>query len=264
MRTATVVAMVLLFAFAGTAVMAQCPAPCPKPCPAPCPKPCPEACPKPCPKPAACPAPCPKPCPEPCPAPCPTPVVCPEPCPEPCPQTQLCPAPEQCPCPKATPGALGAGPGPALLDLDCEAFDNAYAQRMYEQNTAVIAVATQGIQRATDRNLRDISGEIRTKRTSENIKLSMWYAQMGRGTIPVDYERVQKIVDSLFEPTGKCFDVAYTETMLGLLCQSKGGNELGTERSTIPDMQNQAGIAARNTGDEIFRLERWLCEKGNV
>ena len=46
-------------------------------------------------------------------------------------------------------------------------------QRMYEQNTAVIAVATQGIQRATDKNLRDISGEIRTKRTSENIKLSI-------------------------------------------------------------------------------------------
>ena len=161
----------------------------------------------------------------------------------------MCPPPDQCPCPGATPGALGAGPGPGLLDLSCADFDKAYAQRMYEQNTAVIAVATQGIQRAKDKNLRDISGEIRTKRTSENIKLADWYAQMGYGVIPVDYARVQRIVDSLFEPTGRCFDIAYTETMLGLLCQSKGANELGIERATIPDMRNQAGIAARNTGD---------------
>ena len=233
MRTATVVTMVLLLAFAGTAVMAQCP-------------------PEPCPKPAVCPPPCPKP------EPCPKVVVCPEPCPE----TQLCPPEAQCPCPEAKPGALGAGPGPALLDLKCEAFDKGYAQKMYEQNTAVIAVATQGIQRATDRNLRDISGEIRTKRTSENIKLAAWYGQMGFGTVPVNYQRVQTIVDSLAEPMGACFDVAYTKTLLGLLCQSKGANELAVERATIPDMHNQAGIAAGNTGNEIFRLERWLDQKG--
>jgi len=201
---------ILLFAFAGTAVMAQCP---------PSPEPCPQVC-----------------------AP-----VCPDPC---CPETALGPAVPQCPCPQATPGALGAGPAPGLLDLECADFDKAYVERMYEQNTAVIALTTQGIQRSTSKNLRDISGEIRTQLTSENVKLDNWYEEMGCGAIPVHYVRAQTVVDSVREPRLGCFDVAYAKQLIGLLQQSKSAHELAMQMSTIPQVR------------WICRLERWVSEKG--
>ncbi len=254
MRLTIALMTILVFAFAGTAVVAQCPT-CPDPCVDPCPKPCPDPCAEPCPTP--CPEPCPKPCPEPCPEPCPQ--VCPDPC---CPETALCPPEPQCPCPQATPGALGAGPVPGLLDMECADFDKAYAERMYEQNTAVIALTTQGIQRSTSKNLRDISGEIRTQLTSEDEKLDKWYEQMGCGSIPLNYIRAQTIVDSVEEPRLACFDVAYAKQLIGLLRQSQCAHELAAQKATVPQIRDQAKFAAGYTSDWIFRLERWVCEKG--
>jgi hypothetical protein len=271
-------AIAMLLVVAGTAAYAQCcPAPkaeCPTPCPAPksvCQPPCPApkaVCPAPCP--GAGPAPCaPKPCPAPvcpsaqmpCPIPCPAPApVCPPKC---CPTPMSAPA-AQCPCPGATPGALGAGPCGDLACLECADFDNSYTAKLYDQNNAVIAVTTQGIERSTDQNLRDISGEIRTQLTSENVKLRDWHERMGFGVIPVDYGKVQSIVDSLCAPMGKCFDVAYACQLIGLLEQSKAAHELVAERSGTPEIRQQAEFVIRYTCDWIFRLQRWVNEKGQV
>lgn len=279
MRSAASIMMILLLVLAGSAVYAQCcpAAPkavqCPAQCPAPAPKPvCPAQCPTPKPAcPTACPAPVASACGT-CLAPaaprcgtCPT-ACAPPPCPAacPCPQTPLNAPVAQCPCPQSTPAALGAGPCAFLGGLSCADFDKAYVQKIYEQNTVVIAVASVGIARGQDQNIKDISGEIRTERTKENIKLADWYASMGFGTIPVDYGRVQNIVDSLCAPMGACFDVAYAKTMIGLLQQSRDADALAMEKSTIPDMRAQAGLAVRYHDDEIFRLQRWVNEKGNL
>lgn len=164
----------------------------------------------------------------------------------------------QSPCPEAKPGAIGAGPAPGLSDLKCADFDKAYVERVYAHNTVMIAVATLGIQRGCNKNIRDISGEIRTDRTSENEKLACWYAQMGYGTIPVDYGRVQSISDSLAEPQGDCFDTAYANTMVTLLKQANEAHSTVLGRTGIGELCAFAQFAARKTGDQAFRLERWL------
>ena len=170
----------------------------------------------------------------------------------------------QCPCPCAKPGALGAGPASGLSCLTCADFDKEYGAKLYSQNSTVIALATQGIQRSTSQNLRDISGEIRTQLTSENVKLDDWHSRMGGSTITVDYSRAQQIVDSLSEPTGSCFDVAYAQTMIGLLEQSKAAHQLVLDKSGTPELRNQAEFVIKYTCDWIFRLQRWINEKGQV
>lgn len=170
----------------------------------------------------------------------------------------------QCPCPGAKPGALGAGPACDLSTLSCADFDKEYTAKLYNQNSAVIALAAEGIQRATDRNLRDISGQIRTQLTSENVKLGDWHSQMGCGNIQIDYGRVQTVVDSIADPQGKCFDVAYAQTLIGLLEQSKAAHQLVLEKSGIPEMRQQAEFVTRYTCDWIFRLQRWVNEKGQM
>ena len=137
-------------------------------------------------------------------------------------------------------------------------------EKTYQHNVAVIALATEGIQRGVDRNIRKISGEIRTKRTSENVKLQKWNEQMGCGNIPVDYSRVQSIVDSLKESMGKCFDVGYAQTMIAVLQQDVQSNELGMQRSTIPAIRNHARVSARNANNEVCRLQRWVDQKGSM
>lgn len=235
MRSASMLLMLLLLALAATAAFAQT---CPSPCPAAvqCPAPLEPACGVQCPAPA--------------------------PCPETCTQTQLCPQQEQCPCPVVNPAAIGAGPAVDLANLSCADFDKAYANRIYNQNNTVVALTTEGIQRANNKNLRDISGEIRTNVTSENVKLSDWYSGMGMGTVPVDFNRTQTILDSLSTSTGNCFDVAYAQTLIGVLVQSRDSNMLAMNKSALPEIRNQARVALRHENDEIFRLQRWLNDHG--
>ena len=121
-----------------------------------------------------------------------------------------------------------------------------------------------GIERGDDQNIRDISGEIRTQLTSENVKLRDWHERMGFGTIPVDYGRAQAVADSLTEPVGKCFDVAYAQTLIGLLEQSKAAHEMAIEKASVPEVRQQAEFVVRYTCDWIFRLQRWINEKGQV
>lgn len=137
-------------------------------------------------------------------------------------------------------------------------------EKTYQHNVAEIALATEGIQRGVDRNIRDISGEIRTKRTSENLKLQKWYEQMGCGNIPVDYARAQCIVDSLDASMGKCFDVGYAQTMIAMLQQDVQANELGMQKATIPAIRNHARVSTKHACNEAFRLQRWVDRKGTV
>lgn len=178
--------------------------------------------------------------------------------------TQLSELPAQCPCPCPTPGAIGAGPGPELSGLACADFDKAYATKLYNQNGTVIALASEGIQRATDRNLRDISGEIRTQLTSENLKLRNWHERMGCDTVQVDLMKAQTVIDSLKAPMGQCFDVAYAQTLIGLLEQSRDAHVMAADTSALPEMQQQAEFVTRYTDNWIFRLQRWVNEKGQV
>jgi hypothetical protein len=136
--------------------------------------------------------------------------------------------------------------------------------KKYQQNTTIIAVATQGIQRATDKNLRDISGEIRTRLTSENNKLAAWYAGMGMGTIPVDYSKTQIVVNSLAAANGGCFDILYAQTLSGLLQQAKCADDIAAQKSALPEMKQQAEFMSGVNGDYIFRLNRWLTDRGQA
>lgn len=249
MKTATILTVALLFALGATAAWAQCPPEpvCPAPvvtCPAPAPV-CPPAGP-------VCPAP------EPV---CPAPVV---ECPPRCCPTQMTTPTAQCPCPTANPAAWGAGPAGDLTGLECQDFDKAYIERMYNLNSTIIALTGEGIQRTTDRNLRDISGEIRTTKTEENIRLASWYSQMGYGTIPVNFERTQAVIGSLNEPMGACFDVAYAQTLSGLLKQSRDANGLAAGQGAFGELMAQANTAGSRDSNYVFRLDRWVTEHGGV
>ena len=195
-------------------------------------------------------------CPGACPAPCPTP--CPKPCPEPCPT----PCPPKCPCPVAVPAGVGSGPAGVLAGLECPQFDPAYAQKMYEQNSVIIAVTEFGGQRATDKNLRNVSGEINRYMTSANGKLAGWFgscAPMG-----ADCPRAQAIIAQLSNECGECFDVAYAKTLSTLLKQSNCAEELGNVKSVTEPMKQQAGFLAKKDANWTFRLDRWVTDHGYV
>lgn len=128
----------------------------------------------------------------------------------------------------------------------------------------IIAVATEGIQRAQSKNLRDISGEIRTRLTSANDKLASWYMGMVGCTIPVDYSRAQVIANTLAAARGDCFDMLYAQTLSGLLQQSKDADDIAAAQSALPEMRQQAQFMSGVNGDWIFRVNRWLTDHGQA
>ena len=178
-------------------------------------------------------------------------------CPTPCPTMQ--PA---CPCPAAVPAAAGAGPARVLAGLECPQFDPAYAQKMYEQNSVIIAVTQFGAQRATDSNLRDISREINGYMTSANSKLAGWFGC--RAPMAGDCPRVQAIIAELSTQCGECFDVAYATTLSTLLKQSNCAEELGGMKAVTQPMRQQAEFLAGKTADWTFRLDRWVSDNGHA
>ena len=191
---------------------------------------------------------------------CPTAVVpsCPTPCP-PVVQTSCLPA-----CPilsPSIPAALGAGPAVMLKDLCGDEFDRAYVTHMYQLNTDIAALATQGIGTSTDKGIRDLSGKIRTEQTNQNIKHASWAQGAGMGTIPVDYNHVQGVTTALSSQTMMPFNDAYANTMIGLLSQQREAAQLALEKSPCPEIRNQAGIVVRATTKEIDAFQRWLSER---
>ncbi|MCE5313820.1 MAG: hypothetical protein ABFD49_08965 [Armatimonadota bacterium] len=187
-----------------------------------------------------------------CPQPC---QVCPKPCAEPC---QVCPQPCGCPCPAAVPAATGAGPAAGLECLECPNFDPAYASRMYEQNSVIIAVTEYGMQRTTNGNLRNISGEINGYLTSANAKLQRWYGNMACAQVSPDCGRAQAIIADLESQPCDCFDAVYASTLSQLLQQSRAADTLGATRAATPAMRQQAQFLASKDANWVFRLDRWV------
>ena len=186
-------------------------------------------------------------CPAACPAPCPVPKpVCPQACPQPC------------PCPASVPAAMGAGPAPGLQCLNCPDFDSAYASRMFAQNSVIIAVTQYGMQRASNRNLRDISGEINGYLTSANAKLQGWYGTLACGQASPNCAEAQEIIAELSNQPANCFDAVYARTLSELLRQSNAADTLGGEKAVTPPMKQQAQFLSGKESDWAFRLDRWV------
>lgn len=189
--------------------------------------------------------------PEPVQAQCPTPCVAP--CPEPCPQACACP------CPAAVPAALGAGPA-AFLPCDTCEFDAAYARSMFAQNSVIIAVTQYGLTRASDGNLRDISGEINGYLTSANNKLQAWYGAVACSVASPDCAKAQEIIAELASTPANCFDAVYARTLSELLRQSNAADSIGGTRTLTPPMRQQAQFLSRKEADWAFRLDRWVSQ----
>lgn len=191
---------------------------------------------------------------------------------QPCPVVQPCPAPCQTPCvtcPVVKPGmsvcaALGAGPAPGLAGLCGAAFDQGYILQGYQLNTEIAALATVGIGQSTDKNLRDLSGKIRYEVTKQNEKLADWYLASGCcGKIQVNYDKVNNVVGAVTPFSGCEFDVQYAQAMIGLLSQARDAGAMASTTATIGGLRDQGDIVVRSTNNEIFALQRWLCEKGS-
>ena len=170
-----------------------------------------------------------------------------------------CPPTQVCPCPAAVPAAVGAGPARALAGLECPQFDPAYAQKMSEQNSVIIAVTQFGAQRATNSNLRDISREINGYMTSANSKLAGWFGCCPpmAGNCPKAHAIIAELSTQC-----ECFDVAYAATLSTLLKQSNCAEEIGRMKAVSQPMRQQAEFLARKTADWTFRLDRWVSDNG--
>lgn len=177
-------------------------------------------------------------------------------CPEPCPQACVCP------CPAAVPASLGAGPA-ALLPCDTCAFDPAYAGSMFAQNSVIIEVTAYGMTRASNGNLRDISGEINGYMTSANNKLQGWYGVVACGVACPDCARAQAIIAELAATPANCFDAVYARTLSELLRQSNAANSIGGTRALTPKMREQAQFLSAREANWALRLDRWVAQHGS-
>lgn len=131
---------------------------------------------------------------------------------------------------------------------------------MFAQNSVIIAVTEYGMQRTTDGNLRDISGEIHGYLVSANNKLQSWHGGMTCAVASPDCERAQAIIAQLAATPDNCFNAVYAKTLSELLKQSNAANEIGSQRSLTPPMRQQADFLSAKEADWAFRLDRWVNE----
>jgi hypothetical protein len=133
---------------------------------------------------------------------------------------------------------------------------------MFAQNSVIIAVTQYGMTRASDSNLRDISGEINGYLTSANNKLQNWYGTVACSVASPDCARAQAIIDQLAATPDNCFNAVYARTLSELLRQSNAANVAGGQRALTPAMRQQAQFLSRREADWAFRLDRWANERG--
>ncbi|MCL5103826.1 MAG: hypothetical protein M1133_06885 [Armatimonadetes bacterium] len=152
------------------------------------------------------------------------------------------------------------GAGPALAGLECPDFDPAYARGIYSQYATIIAVTDFGMQRVTDKNLRNISGEIRDRLTSANQKLAVAYSSCG--CLTADTTRAQAIIADLCKETASCFDVTYAKTLSALIKQATPADELAGTKSLNSAMKDQAQFMTGVESDWAMRLDRWVTDHG--
>lgn len=187
-----------------------------------------------------------------CPQPCPT--QCPQPCPQPC--------PTQCPaqCPASVPASIGAGPQADLEGVQCPDFDPAYMSKVYDQNATIIAVTNYGMQRAGDKNLRNISAEINERLVSANNKLETLYA--GCGCLTSDMTKANTIIADLNKECGTCFDVTYAKTLSALVKQLQAADGLVCARSANSQLVQYSRTMSAKEADWAMRLDRWVMDHG--
>ena len=131
---------------------------------------------------------------------------------------------------------------------------------MYAQNSVILTVTEYGMQRANDRNLRNISGEIYDYVGSANTKLNTWYGQMACVEATPDCARAQMIINELAATPDSCFDAVYAKTLSELLRQSNTANTMGATQTVTPQMREQAQFLAEKEENWAFRLDRWVEE----
>lgn len=170
------------------------------------------------------------------------------------------PGPMTCPAPvPSQPAGIGAGPAPNLVNLAGTDFNIGYIRAMYQHHSDTAALATQGIQLASDKNLRDLSGKIRYEKTKQNEKLAMWYSQYTGQILPaVSFDRVEYDLSRLQGFSGRDFDIEYALTMINYLEQARDAAQLGISRLTVPEIRDQAMIVADAAQNEAIALRRWL------
>lgn len=178
--------------------------------------------------------------------------VCP-----PCPSCiSGCPALSQ-----AVSAALGAGPASDLKSLCGADFDKAYMQSMYQLHTTIAAFTTQGIEQTTDKNLRDLSNKIRDEQTAMNEKLAAWARLCNTCPLPVDYAKVQAIVNTLPKCDDCNFNTEYARTLSMLLSQQRDADQLAVAQSPTKQLRDAASCALTVTEKEINLLVKWIGDK---
>jgi len=258
MHTTRVVFLMLILALAATAAIAQtcgCQAPA---CPAPAPVAACTTCPT-----VTTPA---------CPAPCDTCAAAPT-----CGTCQAAPTcgctvpagpPSPCGCaPKvavpscAIAAGFGGGPLDALQNAACGCnFDKIYLESMFPLHADIIALATEGMNRATDRNLRGLSAKIRQEQIDQNNKLALWYGEMGCGVLSADYCAPSSVTQCLCSLCpGQQFDMVYAQTMSDMLMKLRDSQAFAATRLQDPRIINQAQLVTRVSQNEINALQNWIA-----
>jgi uncharacterized protein (DUF305 family) len=135
---------------------------------------------------------------------------------------------------------------------------------MYQQHSDIAALATQGIQLSTDKNIRDLSGKIRYEQTKQSQKLAYWAQKQGACTLTADYNRMQGVMDNLKQCCGADYNIPYVKTMIGLLEQNRAAAQLALSNATMPGLRDQARIVVNSTSKEIVALQNWLSRFGEI
>jgi hypothetical protein len=146
-----------------------------------------------------------------------------------------------------------------LQALQCPEFDAAYAQSIIEQNNVIIAVTEVGMQRASDRNLRNLSGDIRARLMAANDKTATRFGVCA--PLPTNSAKTQGILAGLCAQ-GECFDVVYARTLSELVRQSGAANTLAASRAANATLNRQGGFMAGLESDWGSRLDRWVVAHG--
>ncbi|MEN6357010.1 MAG: hypothetical protein ABFD83_08015 [Armatimonadota bacterium] len=167
-----------------------------------------------------------------------------------------CPAASQ-----AVSAALGAGPASNLQNLCSADFDKAYMQNMYQLHTTIAAFTTQGIEQTTDKNLRDLSNRVRDEQTSMNEKLSAWARTCNICPLPIDYAKVQAIVNTLPKCDDCNFNTEYARTLSMLLSQQRDADQLAVAQSPTKQLRDAASCSLTATQKEINSLVKWIGDK---
>lgn len=159
--------------------------------------------------------------------------------------------------------AIAAGYGGGPLDAlqtapGGSAFDGIYLQSMFPLHADIIALATEGENRATDGSLRNLSARIRREQMDQNAKIAMWSSELNCAAVGANYCAPSSVTQCLCNLTGGQFDMVYAQTMSDMLMKLRDSAALGATKLQDPRIINQAQLVARVSNNEIIALQRWI------